>query len=106
MIGRETVTIHPMSADKDRYGQQQSAGDDIEVTGCFAWPRGSSETGDVANTVVTGYSVVLPPGHPPLKPIDQLTYRGKRYEVEGEPGEYRMGGRPKGTIVALKRVTG
>lgn len=106
MIGRETVTLHPMSTDEGRYGENASAGDDVVITGCFAWPRGSAETGDIANTVVTGMSLVVPPGAPEIKPVDEISYRGKRYKVEGEPGEYRMGGRPKGTIVALERVTG
>lgn len=78
------------------------------VDGCAVWPRGTStETVAGQDTVIIGYSALLPPATDVLA-TDQIQWAGDLYEVEGEPGRYQspLTGTQPGILVALRRVTG
>lgn len=91
-------------ATEGRFGER-TYDDDRAVPGCIVWPRGSQETTDRANTVVVGLSVFAPPGTD-VQATDEVTVRGARWAVVGEPGDYRMGARQKGILIALEKATG
>lgn len=77
------------------------------VTGAFA-PAGSTELVQGQDTVITNPTFYLSAGSPVPTATDQLTVRGVRYEIDGEPEVYMnpfTGTRP-GAVLRLNSVTG
>jgi hypothetical protein len=103
--GAETIVVHPVTKATGRFGEKAAAGEDRTIKGCVIWPRGSSETADASNTVVVGLSVLCPPGSIVLA-TDEITARGERWTVEGEPAQFIKGTRDKGLLVTIKKVNG
>jgi hypothetical protein len=109
----ETVTLHRSGVTgQDEYGNDVYGLVDIPIHGCAVWPRsssrqGTSEDNDARFTVISGLNVLVPPGVE-VTPTDEMTVRGERWEVDGEPGRWRsfFTGREAGTELALRRVTG
>ena len=105
--GTEVATrLRPTGA-AGRHGER-AADVELRIEHCHFLPRTSSESADpAANTVVVGMTLVAP-GGTDLLATDRVRREldGKVYEIEGEPGDYRKGGRSKAVIAALVRVEG
>lgn len=71
----------------DRLGDEQ-AGEQHEVAGCIVYRRDSTEAGDYANTVRTGYTVLAPYGADVLA-TDRVRWAGRDWEVDGEPSHWK-----------------
>lgn len=103
MRGAETMVVKPRAQETDRYGDpvgEPTGGGPIE--GCIVWPRTSEEEGR-GLVVLEGQNVFTPPGADVLA-RDIVTLRGEDWQVQGEPGDYRLRGRKKGLLVVLGRV--
>lgn len=107
MRGTETIQVFRDSADLDRWGEQTEDLVPDEIRGCVVLPRGvGGEENQNASTVISGLQVFCPPGSD-VKATDEVVVRGTRYEVDGEPGDYRSAsGRPKVLLVNLRKATG
>ena len=101
--GSETIKIHP-------YPGKLSNGDPkpdlplVEVKSCIIWPRTTvdPEKGEI---IISGLNVYVQPGSRIPTAKDEVTARGVRYGVEGEPGVYVKGsGEGKGATVVLKKL--
>lgn len=108
MRGTETIVVHrPLAA--NRFGEAGGWEADREVTGCIIVPRSESgvdETTFRQQTTIVGVTVYAPP-FTDVEPTDQVTARGVRWQVDGEPGDYRSaGGRRKVVAIQLRRVEG
>jgi hypothetical protein len=104
----ETITVEPFIK-KGPTGQREY-GDPREIKGCKIWPRTSSEAEDGA--ILDGLNVYVPPRADPLattelpvaiKANDRITARGKDWEIDGAPGEFRPSSGVK-VIMQVKRV--
>lgn len=107
MRGVESIVRHRPSTEIDRWGDPTSAEPDLLIRGCVIVPRGiGGELNQNAHTVISGLQVFCPPGTD-LRPTDEVTARGARYEVDGEPADYRSAaGQRKTVMVNLRRVQG
>lgn len=104
MRGTESIIIHRPSG-TNRYGEQ-TGWTNRTVLGCIIVPRTSSELDNRQVTTIVGVTVYAPPGTN-VKSTDQVTTRGVRWQVDGEPGDYRSaGGRRKVVAINLRRVEG
>lgn len=105
MRGSETILIHRAAASAtDRFGQTDPGEGGREVPGCIIVPRTSSETDDRQETVIVGLTVYAPP-LTNIRSSDEVTARGTRWRVIGEPGDYRnAAGRRKTVAIALERT--
>lgn len=104
----ETVTLHKREiVGEDDYGNDVIAETATPVPGVPVWPRTSAETVQARDQVVDGLWALLPAEHDPSA-VDAVTVRGRRYEVDGEPGRLLspLTGTDAGYQVALRRVTG
>lgn len=106
----ESITVHARSSTaQDDYGDP-IVGDDgpgVVVDGCAVWPRASTENTNGQDLVVTGLTVLAPPGTA-ITATDQVSIRGDRYNVVGDVAAYRspLTGTDAGVEVQLERVTG
>lgn len=104
----ESATLHTRSiASQDSDGNDVWSPSDVTVTGAFA-PAGSTELVQGQDTVITNPTFYLSPGSPVPSATDQLTVRGAKYEIDGEPEVYAnpfTGNRP-GAVLRLNKVTG
>lgn len=106
MRGYETVTVERATGPAPRHGEPPAAVTTMQVSGCTVLPRTSSEDIDPrANTVIVGLTLIAP-GGTDLRATDVVVWQGERYEVEGEPGDYRKRGASKAVVAALRRVMG
>ena len=103
----ETVTLlRSEVTGRDGYGNDVRTDTELEVAGCPVWPRGSTEDTQGRDTVITGLTVVMPPGVEVLA-TDRVRVRGVVYAVDGEPGVWvsPLTGTAAGTEVALTRAS-
>lgn len=110
MVGSETLTRVRQA--RARHGDPSGTPDELTIQGCVVWPgdanaSGSNEKTDRQDTVIVGYSALLPPGSDVLA-TDQLRWRGEPYEVVGQPSIYTtpFTGTDPGVLVSMRRVTG
>lgn len=102
--GTETIVIHRPGA-TNRFGESTFLAP-REVARCIIVPRSSSEQDDRQVTVIVGVTVFAPPGTD-VQATDEITARGDRWRVDGEPGDYRSaGGRRRIVAINLRRVEG
>jgi hypothetical protein len=102
MRGSETVVLVKLGP-PDRFGQRTET-ERIDVTGCVIWPRQRGDAAEQGAVIIEGLNVFMPPGTDPTA-VDRIEARGKSYEIEGVPGDYRnTGGRKLGLQVVLRRV--
>ena len=111
MTAFRTETLTRLRGTRDRFGDP-TPGSEQDIDGCVVWPRdanasGSNEHLDGRDTVIVGYSALLPPGTD-VKATDQIRWRGSVYDVIGEPGVYTtpFSGTDPGVTISLQRVTG
>ncbi len=107
MRGVERITIFRQFGSNDRWGDPVSMEPPRVVKGCVIVPRGvGGEDNQNATTVISGLQVFCPPGTD-VRATDQIEARGYRYEVDGEPADYRAAnGMPRAIMLNLTRITG
>ena len=88
----------------DRYGTPTYATQDIAFRGDLA-PLDSDEYLAAANQVTTRYRL-LAPMSAALVASDRVKVDGLVYEVTGDPGVHRLGGRKHHLEAIVTRVTG
>lgn len=87
----ETVTVHHVgpSSTTDRWGNPlPGAATDETVPGCAVWQTAGNELLSGQDRTVTRMRVVLDPAVA-VAVADEVTARGTRYLVDGEPARYR-----------------
>lgn len=107
MRGTETIVVHRPTVVFGRTGEVTTWAAPRAVKGCIIVPRtAGDELNDRQNTTIIGIVVYAPPGTD-VKATDEVTARGVRWRVDGEPGDYRSaGGQRKTVAVNLRRVEG
>lgn len=104
----ETFTIHTRGVTgTDGDGNDIYGDTDTTTTGAFA-PAGSAELIQGQNTVLTHDTIYLADGAAVPKPTDQVTARGVRYDIDGEPEVFHnpFTGYEPGAVVKLLKATG
>lgn len=76
--------------------------------GCAVYPRGNgSEASGRELTVIEGKTILIPDVDAEILPEDILEWRGKDYEVVGDPGEwFHLDGTPAALQVNVQRARG
>lgn len=72
------------SGQYDDYGNVIYVETSDVVTGVAVWPESASEFAQSMERTNSVYVIALPTGIP-IDAIDFITWRGKNYEVQGEP---------------------
>ena len=104
----ETFTIHSRGVTgHDSDGNDVYGDTDTTTTGAFA-PAGSTELIQGQNTVLSHDTVYLEDGAPVPAATDQMTVRGKRYDIDGEPQVFHnpFTGDEPGAVIRLLKATG
>jgi hypothetical protein len=106
----ETVGVIRPTTSTDRYGNASRVyGGTIthEIGGCAFAPAGSSEVNDARTAVMSEPAIYCPPGAD-LTAADHVLVRGSRYEVHGEPADWRdpFGSTLGGVVATLRKVEG
>lgn len=104
----ESFTIHSRTVTgQDGDGNDVYSDTNTSTSGAFA-PEGSTELIQGQNTVLTHPTVYLEDGAPVPAATDQMTVRGVRYDIDGEPQVFHnpLTGYEPGAVVKLLRVTG
>jgi hypothetical protein len=92
----------------DQYGNDVKELVTTTIPGCVVWPRVSNEYTDSRDTVITGITVIFPPGTD-LQAVDEVIVRELEYEVMGDPFVWAQNpwtNSKAGVQVELQRVTG
>lgn len=84
--GGEAITLNRREAtgEYDEYGNVIYADTADPVTGAAIWPESATETNQNVERTNSVYVVLLPVSVN-VDAIDSITWRGKAYEVQGEP---------------------
>ena len=109
----QAVVLHSRTVTgQDDYGNDVYADTDTTVPNVPVWPRNSSELVQGQDTLIVGLWCLLPAtvGGVPIDPtaVGEITVAGKRYKIDGEPGDFRVSpltGNGIGWQVALSRVS-
>lgn len=103
MRGSETVVLVKLGP-PDRFGQRTEVSRTY-VPGCIIWPRQRGDAAEQGAVIIDGLNVFMPPGVADPSAVDRIEARGKSYEIEGVPGDYRnTAGRKLGLQIVLRRV--
>ena len=88
--GGETITLRRMrpTGTRDVYGALVMAPHDETVAGTVIYPQSSSEVAQGQERSRIALTVVLPPTVT-VDAIDRIVWRGKEYEIEGEPEPFQ-----------------
>jgi hypothetical protein len=110
LIGETVTILRNTATGRDAYGNDKYTHTSVDVSGCGVWPSdaaGGNETTQGRDTVISGLTVLFPPGTA-VAATDRVVARGATYEVVGEPGTYVNGftATQAGTQVTLRRVQG
>ncbi len=113
MIGRETVEVFPREEDDpatDRNGKPRWRFPEVgtPVRGCAFSEGASDEPLEVGRNATISDAQLLAPVGTAVSEHDRVRARGRMYEVDGQPQEWRsrtMSRRP-GLVVNLNRVEG
>lgn len=74
---------------------------------CQVFPRRSTEATGRESTTIVGMTALIPDVDAELDPDGTLTWRGKVYKIDGEPGPWRfMDGEGACLEVAMRRAQG
>jgi len=103
----ESITqIRLSSSSTDSYGQPVYVETQSQVNAIVSPRMAGSGTNFDADQIVIieGLTIYLPSGHD-VQETDKFIIRGKRYEIDGEPFDWRNGISPwaPGTVVNLQR---
>jgi hypothetical protein len=104
--GEDIAVVTRTKAGRNAYGDDVFTETTVTVTGAFAPAIGYELTG-AGDTVVAQPQAYLPAGTA-VTAASVLVIRGDRYEVDGEPADWRdpFDGWTPGIAVPLRRVTG
>lgn len=87
-VNGETVTLHTKTKGApDALGNDTWTEVDKTYAGTAVYPRESIELVQGQDTNVIGLVAVFKPAIT-VSPSDQITARGERYEIDGEPGQF------------------
>lgn len=92
----------------DQYGNDVSDLVTTTIPGCVVWPRTSAEFTDSRETVITGITVLIPPGIA-VKATDRFVIRDELYDVSALPFDWSQNpwtNSRAGVQVELEKVTG
>ncbi len=104
----DTVILHRLvPAGRDEYGVTVRVDQPVTLERCATWAGPSSERTDNQTQVTVDRTVVLPAGTTVLA-TDEVTVRGQRYTVVGQPADDRspFTGWAPGVVVELRKVSG
>lgn len=101
--GNETVVIS-RAPTIDRLGDKVPGSVVGSLTSCIVWPRESTEDANRGVIILDGYTVWAPaPIAIEVRATDTVALRGKDWNIEGVPGDFRKNGRKLGLMLMLKR---
>lgn len=104
----QTVVLHSRTVTgEDEYGNDVYEDTDTPIDNVPVWPRNASELVQGQDLLITGLWCVLP-SDVDVFAVDEVTVAGKRYKVDGEPGDFRQSpltGNGLGWQVALTRIS-
>ena len=87
-VNGESVVVHARTrGTPDSDGNDTWTEVDKTHTGTAVYPRESVELIQGQDTNIIGLVAVFKPAIT-VSPIDQVTVRGERYEIDGEPGQF------------------
>lgn len=103
---RATPATDPYSGEAT--GLDWDAPDELDIDGCGFNPGQSSEPLQEARNAVTSQPEVYAPFGSDVLSGDRIVVRGKTYDVDGEPADWRspFSGWSPGMVIVLKRVEG
>lgn len=110
----ETVTLHRVRPrivggvrQYDAYGVIIMDEHNETVAGCAVYPRSQSEETQNVERSRTTWSCAMPNGIQ-VDAMDRITWRGLKYEIEGEPERFQspLTGSVGPTVVTMLRVEG
>lgn len=93
---------------QDQYGNDVRETVTTTIPGCVVWPRTSTEYTDARDTVITGITLLVPPGIS-VEPTDEFVVRSQVYEVQATPFDWAQNpwtNSRAGVQVELQQVTG
>jgi hypothetical protein len=105
----ETIQVRPYIK-KGPTGEKEF-GEPREIKGCKIWPRTGDEI-DAGGAIIDGLNIYVPPRSDPaatpqvpvaIKATDRILARGKEWDVDGVPGEFRPNSGVK-VILMTKKV--
>lgn len=104
-----TVVLHSRTVTgQDADGNDVYGDTDTTLTNVPVWPRNSSELVQGQDTLIVGLSCIVPSSVDPTG-VDAVTVDGKRYQIDGEPGDFTQSpltGSALGWQLNLTRVEG
>lgn len=105
-LGPETVTV-ALEPKKDRNGDPIPGTEQSRaVAGCAVYPRMSTEAQGTASTLIVGYTVLAPVVMGAITDEHEVTWKGRKFKVVGEPGEWTfLDGQVAGLQVDIERGT-
>ncbi len=92
----------------DQYGNDVREDVSTTIPGCVVWPRTSTEYNDARDLVITGLTLLLPPGFSVL-PTDTFLVRGEVFEVQAMPFDWSQNpwtNSRAGVQIELQKITG
>ncbi len=92
----------------DQYGNDVREDVSTTIPGCVVWPRTSTEYNDARDLVITGLTLLLPPGFG-VQPTDTFLVRGEVFEVQAMPFDWSQNpwtNSRAGVQVELQKITG
>lgn len=103
---RATTSVDPYSGEAT--GPDWTTPDSLDIPGCAFDPGGSTEPLEQGRTAVITQPTVYAPFGADVRAGDRLVVRGRTWEVDGDPADYRspFTGWEPGTTIKLKVVEG
>lgn len=103
---RGTPIVSPYSGETT--GTSWASPDALEIPGCGFNPGGSSQPVEPGRDAVITKPEVYAPADVDVHAGDRVVARGRTYDVEGDPAEWRnpFTGWAPGTVITLKIVEG
>src|SRR5690349_17221296 len=105
--GTETVTVFEKGT-RDRVNNVVDGPEKGVLTRCIIFPRSTDESSDRGTITIEGYNVWAPaPIGFPLSSTDVVVARGRKWSVEGVPGDWRnKRGKKLGVLLTLQKFSG
>lgn len=102
--GSEVVTVSALGT-RDRVGDLTPGAAKFTRQDAVIWPRTSTEDASRGEVVIDGLNIFLP-GEMPAEVLasDIVEARGKKWAIDGVPGDYRKKGRKLGLLIVVKRL--
>lgn len=106
-LGVEVVIYRPPGVVGGGIHDDEPGPEPVTFEGCQVFPRRSTEASGRETTTIVGMTALIPDMDAQIDPAGVITWRGKDYDIEGEPGPWRyMDGEGAGLEVAMRRAAG